>query len=336
VAKISEDSSSHPRKRATRLPAAQGNSPKTPPQPIKIPIPEKRIEADPDLVELDWSDEVDKIDEAIEEIRRINKPEQIKADLVEDISLTPAPEPEPQQEELLSMPAEEPYVRETTAAFTLKYKVRPKSESELGQLWGNIFFALEQAPPKIIIVMGAQRGEGATQIATGLAMVGAEADRELRVALVDFNVRNPQIADLLEIKHQPGLTDVLNGQATLDSAMQVVGLHNGNRLHVLTGGGVSNHPLGLLKSRQARSLIAQLRQRYDHVIIDVANAKTFPDPQVLGSLADGAVMVVKAADTPRETAAEAKKRLDLAGVRCLGLVLNKRSDPIPGLLYQFT
>ena len=47
-------------------------------------------------------------------------------------------------------------------------------------------------------------------------------------------------------------------------------------------------------------------------------------------------LVVKAGDTPKETIAEAKKRLDLAGVRCLGLVLNQRTDPIPGLVYRMT
>lgn len=298
-------------------------------------IPEAKP-VDEELVELAWADEVGKIDEAIADIRRIGDSDEITADEIASALGDEMPIGSDLPEATLVPAPPEPAPASSGPAMTLKYKVRAKSESELGQLWGNIFFAVEKTPPKIVIVMGARRGEGATQIATGLALIGAEADRELRVALVDFNVRNPQIADLLKLKHQPGLSDVLNNQATLESAMQIVSLRNGNRLHVLTGGAVSNHPLGLLKSRQTRSLIATLKQRFDHVILDVANAKTYPDPQVLGSLVDGAVLVVKAADTPRETASEAKKRLDLAGVRCMGLVLNQRSDPIPSLLYQIT
>jgi capsular exopolysaccharide synthesis family protein len=199
-----------------------------------------------------------------------------------------------------------------------------------------VFFSTERAAPKGIIVTAAQRRDGATQIAISLAMVGAEASRERRVILVDFNLRNPGIAEILDIPREPGVSDVLDGRCSLDAAIQAVTLKNGNQLHVLPSGPGVEKPLGLLKSRQVQSLIARLVERYDHTIIDVTASNAHPDPQVLGAMVDGALLVVRAGETPRETVAEAKKRLDLAGVRCLGLVLNQRTDPIPGFVYRMT
>ncbi|MFH1420130.1 MAG: CpsD/CapB family tyrosine-protein kinase [Planctomycetota bacterium] len=215
-------------------------------------------------------------------------------------------------------------------------EVRGNAHGELGQLWGSVFFSSVHPAPRAIIVTAAKRRDGASQIAIALALIGAESSRESHIALVDFNLRNPAIAELMSIPGEPGLTDVLDGRATLEEAMHAVTMPNGSVLHVLPSGPRADQPLGLIKSRQTQSLIARLRERYDHTIIDVTTANAHPDPQVIGSQVDGALLVVQSGDTSRETVAEAKKRLDLAGVRCLGLVLNQRSDPVPDFLYRRT
>ena len=284
-----------------------------PPRPEQIwppPQPQPKREedeADADAIDLGWEG-VEKIDDAIEEIRNGGAaPSATKS------AASRAP---------------------TTGQLTCR--VRPKSEGEMGQLWSNIFFSGDQAPPKAIIVTAAHRGDGATQIAAGLALIGAQAHPELKIALVDFNLRHPDLADQLDISAEPGLTDVLSGRMMLDKAMQVLSIEGGGALHVLPAGPVVDQPLGLVKSRQVKALITRLKDKYDHVILDVANANNNPDPQVLGTMVDGALLVVEAGRTPRETVSEVKKRLDLAGVRCLGLVLNQRSDPIPSLVYRMT
>lgn len=213
-------------------------------------------------------------------------------------------------------------------------RVRARSDEELSQLWSNVFYSVEQGAPKSIVVASARRGDGATQIATGLSIIGAETNEDLRVVLADFNLRNPDVADQLGISNDRGVSDVLAGRTTLEAAVRTVPVQNGRTLHVLPGGMASEQPLGLLKSRQVKALISRLKERYDYVILDVANANAHPDAQVLGSMVDGALIVVSAGDTPRETVAEVKKRLDLAGVRCLGMVLNQRNDPIPDVLYR--
>ncbi|RIK62853.1 MAG: hypothetical protein DCC65_16760 [Planctomycetota bacterium] len=303
-----------------------------PPGPKKRPQPPASSKPPADEgepIELDWDDGVEKLDDVIEEIRHLNgETEAMKA----------AAELEAADAALDDTPvmSREAAATAPRAGTQVSVRVRPKSEAEMAQLWSNVFFSAEQTPPKAVIVTPARRGDGATQIATGLALIGAEANRDVRIALVDFNLRHPDVADLLGISAEPGVTDVLTGRATLDRAMQTISTEGGGTIHVLSAGAPVEQPLGLLKSRQVKAMLTRLKDRYDHVIIDVSSPSTFPDPQIIGSMVDGALLVVRAGQTPRETVSEVKKRLDIAGVNCLGLVLNQRNDPIPALVYRMT
>jgi len=232
--------------------------------------------------------------------------------------------------------SQRPSTTTVSALVDLGRRVRERAEGELGQLWANVFFSSEQPPPRTVMVTAARRRDGATQIAVALALVGAESGREHRIALVDFNLRNPGVAGALGLSDSPGLTDVLEGRVPLEVALRNLRLRNGNVLHLLTAGPLVDHPLGLLRSRQTQAMLAQFRDRYEYTIIDVTAANAHPDPQIVGALVDGALLVARAGDTPRETVAEARKRLEHAGVRCLGLVLNQRMHPIPGFVYRAT
>lgn len=214
-------------------------------------------------------------------------------------------------------------------------KLRNRAQAELGQLWGSVFFAADKPSPKVVGITSSQRQEGVTQIATALAMYGALANSGLRIALVDCNLRHPRIADLLGLQSSPGLCDILSGRAGLDQCMQGILLADSDReLSILTAGSEDAQPLGLLRGRQFKSLLGTLRERFDHVVLDMPAANAYPDAQIIGAFSDGAVLVVHAARTRRETVAEAKKRLEHAQTHLLGLVLNQRTYPIPGFLYR--
>jgi Mrp family chromosome partitioning ATPase len=55
---------------------------------------------------------------------------------------------------------------------------------------------------------------------------------------------------------------------------------------------------------------------------------------MIGRLADGVVLVIEAHATRREAARKVKESLEAANVRLLGAVLNKRTFPIPEVLYN--
>jgi Mrp family chromosome partitioning ATPase len=78
------------------------------------------------------------------------------------------------------------------------------------------------------------------------------------------------------------------------------------------------------------------REEFHTVIIDTPPMLQMPDARVLGRLADGVILVVRSAQTTRETAAAAAQRLTEDGTRVLGTILNEwdpRKASHPGYAY---
>lgn len=205
--------------------------------------------------------------------------------------------------------------------------------NEVAQTWGSLFFSPDRPAPKLLVVTAAARGEGATQITAALALTGTADGSDVRVLAVDLNVREPQLAEVLGCPDTPGIAEVLAGTTSLDAAICPVG---GGTLSVLPAGAATDHPLGLLRSDKLKDLLKQLSERFDHVLIDTAAANVYPDVQWLSALADGTVIVAVAGQTRRESIAEARKRIEMAGGKPLGVVLNRRTFPVPGFLYRHT
>ncbi len=211
--------------------------------------------------------------------------------------------------------------------------VRRSARGQLGQLWASIFFAPETKVPKTLLVTSAERHEGATQIAAGLGIVGAQSNSELNVLLVDFNLHHPQLPDVLGARPDAGLAEVLRGGAGLDDAVCATGQPN---VHLLSAGREVDHPLGLLRSKQLQTVMSQLQDYAlaDHIIIDTAAANRYPEAQTLAGLVDGVILVTRAGVTRRESIGEAKKRIEQNQGRLLGVVLNQQRYVIPGFIYR--
>ena len=83
-----------------------------------------------------------------------------------------------------------------------------------------------------------------------------------------------------------------------------------------------------------RLRMTELRSRYDYVLINAAPLSVSDDAIMLGPLADGVVLVLKANSSRRETARKAVENLQAAQVKVLGAVLNQRTFPIPEKIYK--
>jgi Mrp family chromosome partitioning ATPase len=80
--------------------------------------------------------------------------------------------------------------------------------------------------------------------------------------------------------------------------------------------------------------LALLHAAFDYLLIDTPGTSIRGDAQVLGRVADAAILVIEANSTRRLTARKAKDDLEAAGVHLLGTILHNRSFPIPGSLYK--
>jgi capsular exopolysaccharide synthesis family protein len=171
-------------------------------------------------------------------------------------------------------------------------------------------------PPKTVLITSSVQGEGKTTLAFNLALSFASLGRTL---LIDADLRKPRIEEITEASAQGGLVEYVAGLRSLQEC--VVQDPDCPSLYILKGGVVPPNPLELLSSQTLARTIAELRNKFSHIIIDTAPILPVSDAIVLGHLADSLLLVVEAERTTVRMARDALKRLGNAGIRTMGVVL---------------
>ncbi len=175
--------------------------------------------------------------------------------------------------------------------------------------------------PRIIVLTSAMPREGKTTVASNLALALAEIGWP--ILLVDGDLRKGRLHEIFEVSNAWGLSDLLAGKG-LPLGREKIFVGTGyQRLDLIPAGSPAPSISSLLHSPRAVAVLKALRQQFHTVIIDTPPMLHIPDARVLGRLADGVILVVRSAQTTRETAAAAAQRLMEDGTRVLGTVLNE-------------
>jgi len=183
----------------------------------------------------------------------------------------------------------------------------------------SLLFTSGSDRTRVVMVTSAHPMEGKTTTACNLAQ--ALAIGGARVLLIDADLRRPGVHRMLQITKRVGLSEVLTGQASAESA--VVALDR-PRLWVLTAGTPPPNPSELLGSDQMRVLIEQARTgRFDWVIVDTPPVLTVTDGVVLAPLVSGVAFVIGSESTRRRHAALALQTLLNGKPGHVGVVLNR-------------
>jgi capsular exopolysaccharide synthesis family protein len=181
----------------------------------------------------------------------------------------------------------------------------------------SLAFADVDKPVSAVVVTSAMPGEGKSSVSVGLALSLAESMG--RVLLIDADLRKPSVAEYTGLDGSVGLTSVLLGGSTIDDAVQPWGAPG---LDVLVAGTIPPNPNQLLASDTMRATLAELKRRYDFVVIDTSPLIPVTDPLWLVHETDGAIVVARTMKTKRPHLAKAMDTLGSVGARVLGVVAN--------------
>ena len=184
-----------------------------------------------------------------------------------------------------------------------------------------------------VAVTSAVPGEGKSSIAACLGMVLAGTEKTL---LIEGDLRAPSLRKMLGVpKQQPGLMEVLLGNATLDAAIYV---DAGTGLHLLSVNQRPPNPAETVSSMAFTALLTELRGRYERVIIDCPPVQAASDALVLARLSDAVLFVARADETPVVAVRRAIQQLRNIAAPLLGTVLNRvdvRRNPAAYGHYQY-
>jgi len=188
--------------------------------------------------------------------------------------------------------------------------------------------ALPGAPLKSLMICSAQPGEGKTTVSVGLTLTMALAGR--RVLLVDADARRPAVHEIFELSSKPGFTDVLAeaSDVKLNDVVQHVALDRPNASVdiVPSGPPLPAHANPLASSRLA-PFIAAASEQYHLVVFDSPPVLAVSDSCFLAPVVSGVIFVVGTGSVQERDAKLAKDRIQKAGGRLLGFVMNRFDDP---------
>jgi succinoglycan biosynthesis transport protein ExoP len=171
---------------------------------------------------------------------------------------------------------------------------------------------------RCVVITSAVGGEGKTTLSVQLAARFAHAG--VSTVLVDADLRRASLSRLLGASESAGLSDVLQGDIDVESALTVCGQAGG--FHLLSAGTTGIDPGRLLQGRNVGQVLAKLRQSFDVVIIDTPPVLPVPDALTLARWADGAVLAVRRDASRFPLVEQANRRLLGAGIAVLGAVVN--------------
>jgi receptor protein-tyrosine kinase len=171
-------------------------------------------------------------------------------------------------------------------------------------------------PLHTIVVTSPSPAEGKTFSAVNLALAQSHL-AEASVLLGDFDLRRPIVHNLFQIDRAPGLSDFLTGQCSFAQALRKVDSMN---LYLLPAGSPVKNPLELLNMRQSRLLFEELPRIFNWAVFDTPPLLFSADANLLSTIADGTILVVKIGSTTFDNVTRAMQSLCENNV--LGIVAN--------------
>jgi len=202
-------------------------------------------------------------------------------------------------------------------------------EEEVLKLVQRVFRSAADGP-RVVVFSAIGHGDGCTWVSSSAAMTLA-GQTSGSICVIDANLRTPGLHNVFGIENNLGFTDAMMQSAPVRNFAQQI---SGSNLWVMPCGSPTAQSGSSMNSEVLRARITELRSEFDYVLIDAPPTNTYADAITLARLADGMILVLQSNTTRREAALKAKESCEVAQVRLLGAVLNKRTFPIPQNIYS--
>jgi protein-tyrosine kinase len=171
--------------------------------------------------------------------------------------------------------------------------------------------------PQVVLVSSASSGDGKTVTSINIA-ASLALKEESRVLLVDGDLRHPRVSEALGIPLGRGLSEVLAGTISLESAL--VEAEQFPNLFILPAGNPDGSAAELLDCPRGPGLIEEIRSRFGNVIVDAPPIATVADYELLQLVCDGVVVVGRPDHSDRRAFFNALETVPKE--KLLGVVLN--------------
>lgn len=181
----------------------------------------------------------------------------------------------------------------------------------------NLQFAGIDKTLKVIEITSTVPDEGKSTVIASLGIVMAQAGK--KVLIIDCDFRNPTQHKIFKVRNK-GVSDCIATGGKFEDFRQGTGQEG---LDLFASGPVAPNPSELLTSEKMKTLLNELKESYDYILIDTPPVLPVTDAAAMSAQVDGVVLVVASGQNKPEEVQLAKRRLEQAKAPLLGCVLNK-------------
>lgn len=209
----------------------------------------------------------------------------------------------------------------------------PISESFRAMRTNLQFMNSSEGNNQVILITSTSPSDGKTWISANIATTFAQAGK--KTCIIDCDMRKGRLYSLFNIPPAPGVSNYLSGVNVGDyvngiaSFMQEVDMPN---LYVIPAGNIPPNPSELLISPKMKKMLNELKELVDVIIVDGTPCDLVTDSTIVSRIVDQTIIVCAANHTKMEDLNETKKKIENAGGKVTGIVLNK--IPSAGKKYE--
>lgn len=174
----------------------------------------------------------------------------------------------------------------------------------------------------VLMFTSTMAGEGKSFVSRNFAVMLATAGR--KVILVDTDIRKRTQSKLLGNKRSEGVSIYLSGASTDVDTLILKG-HIAN-VDFLPAGSIPPNPAELLMSERLEKLIAELKKRYDYIILDNVPALVVADAAIVNRVTDITIYVIRDGVLDRRYLPELETLHQEGKFRNMCVVLNDVQD----------
>lgn len=195
----------------------------------------------------------------------------------------------------------------------------------------SLFFRMQEENINCFVLTSALPKEGKSLSTANLAI--SMVQNNIRVLIVDVDLRRSVQHKLFSLPRKLGLIDYL--LSTDLPVKDIIHQTHVPGLEVITAGSLTRNPSELIGSKKMRKLLDQLRKDYDLVLLDSSPILLAVDSRLLGSIADGVIMLARAEQTKLRDFRNALNMILNLDVRIIGAILNHASKGYGVPYYYF-
>ena len=197
-------------------------------------------------------------------------------------------------------------------------------EESINRLRINVSFLGNEI--KKIMVVSTLPNEGKSFVT--MQMWKQMANAGIKSVLVDADMRNSVLVKKNDMERQDGkemkgLVNYLAEDFSLDEVIYESPFENG---YIIPNVENIINPSMLLESDKFGNMLNELSKDYRYVFVDAPPLGLVSDAEKIGSMCDGAILVIRSGEITRAEVKNSIKQLERSGCKILGVFLNRATD----------